>query len=72
MFNYAQSQGLVQMLASLNVVLTQAVLDIVMFTSETQVITTVLAMPPAMREMTAVQMHWCFASVRAIILLYAW
>jgi hypothetical protein len=51
------------MLASLNVVLTQAVLIIVMFTFETQIITAVPVMPPAMREMTAVQMHWCFAWV---------
>jgi hypothetical protein len=53
------------MLASLNVVLTQAVMDVVMFTFETQVTTTVLAMPPATREMTAVQMLWCFAWVSA-------
>ncbi len=45
------------MLASLNVVLTQAEMDIVMFTSETQIITAVPAMPLAMKEMTAVQMH---------------
>jgi hypothetical protein len=65
MFNHAQGQGLVQKLVSLNVVLTQAVLDIVTFTSETQVTTTVHAMPPAMREMTAVPMQRCFAWVSA-------
>jgi hypothetical protein len=44
------------MLASLNVVLTQPVLDVVMFTSETQIIPAVLAMPPATTEMIAVMM----------------
>ena len=42
------------------------VLDIVMFTSETQITTAARAMPPAMREMTAVQMHRNFVSVSAI------
>jgi hypothetical protein len=65
MLNYAQGQGLVQMLASLNVVLTQMVLDIVTFTSETQITTAVHAMPPATREMTAVQMQRYFAWVSA-------
>ena len=37
-----------------------------MFTSETQITTAAHAMPPAMREMTAVQMHRNFASVSAI------
>jgi hypothetical protein len=35
MFNYVQSEGPVQILTSLNVVLIQPVLDVVMFTSET-------------------------------------
>ena len=52
------------MLALLNVVLTQVVLDIVTFISETRRTTTVHAMPLAMREMTAVQMLSNFANVR--------
>ena len=57
------------MLALLNVVLTQAVLDIVTFISETQRTTAVHAMPLAMREMTAVQMHSNFANVSVYTLI---
>ena len=52
-----------QMLALLNVVLIQVVLDIVMFISETRKTTTAHAMPLAMKEMTAVQMLSNFANV---------
>ena len=51
------------MLALLNVVLIQVVLDIVTFISETQRTTAVHAMPLATREMTAVQMLSNFANV---------
>ena len=54
------------MLALLNVALIQVVMDIVMFTSETRLTTTVRVMPPAMTEMIAVQMHRSFVCVSAI------
>ena len=51
------------MLASLSVAVIQVVLDNVMFTLRIQKTTDVHAMHPAMREMTAVQMHRTFACV---------
>ena len=51
------------MLASLNIVMIQVVLDIVMSSSETQKTTIVHAMLPAMTEMTTVQMHRNFVYV---------
>ena len=51
------------MLASLSVAVIQVVLDNVMFTLRIQKTTDVHAMHPAMREMTAVQMHRSFAYV---------
>ena len=51
------------MLASYNVVMIQMVLDIVMSTSETQIITVVRAMTLAIKGMTAVQMHQVSAGV---------
>ena len=53
------------MLASLSVVMIQMVQDIVVFTSKITV-TAAHAMSPAMREMTAVQMHGSFVCVSAI------
>ena len=41
-----------------------------MFTSKTQKTIAVHVMPPAMTEMTAVQMHTCFAGVSAIAYYY--
>ena len=60
---HLQSLGPAQMLALLNVVLIQVVLDIVTFISETRRIAAVHAMPLAMKEMTAVQMLSNFANV---------
>lgn len=54
------------MLVSHNVAMIQVVLDTVMFTLKTQKTTAVHVMPPAMTEMTAVQMHRSFAGVSAI------
>ena len=58
------------MLALLNVVSTQVVLDIVTFISETRRTTAVHAMPLAMREMTAVQMLSNFANVSVLSYSY--
>ena len=62
-FNYAQSQGLVQMLALLNVVMIQMVLGNVMFTSKA---TAVHVLSLVMKKMIAVQMYKSFACVSAI------
>jgi hypothetical protein len=55
----------VQILALLNVAMIQMVLDSVVFMTISLTTIAVHVMPPAMREMTAVQMHRCFAWVSA-------
>jgi hypothetical protein len=55
----------VQILALLNVAMIQMVLDSVVFMTISLTTIAVHVMPPAMREMTAVQMHRYFAWVSA-------
>ncbi len=63
-----QTQVLVQILVLLNVAMIQMVLDTVVFMTIISLTTiAVHVMPPAMREMTAVQMHRCFAWVSASV-----